>query len=120
MYVGSNPTLPTFLLSNERWAVSFGLFKETQSSPLIAQSFFCGSSSVGRASAFQAECRESESRLPLFLFLGKKDKTFSADVAQLVEHFLGKEEVAGSNPFISSLGFALYQRLFLKVVLIRA
>ncbi len=25
----------------------------------------CGSSSVGRASAFQAECRGSESRLPL-------------------------------------------------------
>ena len=27
---------------------------------------FCGSSSVGRASAFQAECREFESRLPLY------------------------------------------------------
>jgi hypothetical protein len=27
--------------------------------------FFCGSSSVGRASAFQAECREFEPRLPL-------------------------------------------------------
>ena len=26
----------------------------------------CGSSSVGRASAFQAECREFESRLPLY------------------------------------------------------
>jgi hypothetical protein len=25
-----------------------------------------------------------------------------ADVAQLVEHFLGKEEVTGSNPLISS------------------
>ena len=29
---------------------------------------FCGSSSVGRASAFQAECREFESRLPLHLY----------------------------------------------------
>jgi hypothetical protein len=27
---------------------------------------------------------------------------FSADVAQLVEHFLGKEEVTGSIPVISS------------------
>ena len=36
---------------------------------------FCGSSSVGRASAFQAEGREFESRLPLF-FNG------TADVAQ--------------------------------------
>ena len=26
----------------------------------------CGSSSVGRASAFQAECREFEPRLPLY------------------------------------------------------
>jgi hypothetical protein len=28
----------------------------------------CGSSSVGRASAFQAECREFEPRLPLHPF----------------------------------------------------
>ncbi len=27
---------------------------------------------------------------------------FKADVAQSVEHFLGKEEVIGSNPIISS------------------
>ena len=28
--------------------------------------YFCGSNSVGRVSAFQADCREFESRLPLF------------------------------------------------------
>lgn len=55
----------------------------------------CGSSSVGRASAFQAECRGFESRLPLH----------GAAIAQLVEHVLGKDEVAssilaGSSKFI--------------------
>ena len=51
----------------------------------------CGSSSVGRASAFQAECRGFESRLPLH-----------AAIAQLVEHVLGKDEVSGSIPVGSS------------------
>jgi hypothetical protein len=32
-------------------------------------------------------------------------RSISADVAQLVEHFLGKEEVTGSIPVISSLTF---------------
>ena len=32
---------------------------------LLQMNMFCGSSSVGRASAFQAGCREFESRLPL-------------------------------------------------------
>ena len=53
---------------------------------------FCGSSSVDRASAFQAEGREFEPRLPLFFCLCSSG----------VEHFLGKEEVAGSNPAIGS------------------
>ena len=48
-----------------------------------------GSSSVGRASAFQAEGRGFESRLPLYNL---------ACIAQLVEHFHGKEEVSGSIP----------------------
>ena len=46
----------------------------------------CGSSSVGRASAFQAEGRGFESRL-----------TLTAYIAQAVEHFLGKEEVTSSS-----------------------
>ena len=50
----------------------------------------CGSSSGGRARAFQARGRGFDSRLPL------------AHVAQVVEHFLGKEEVTGSNPVVGS------------------
>ena len=46
-----------------------------------------GSSSVGRALAFQAGGREFESRLPL------QTKIIIAHVAQSVERFLGKEEV---------------------------
>jgi hypothetical protein len=57
--------------------------------------FLCGSSSVGRASAFQAECREFESRLPLHRFY---------EWAQ-VERILGKDEVAGSNPALGSRHF---------------
>ena len=53
--------------------------------------FFCGSSSVGRASAFQAEGRGFESRLPL-----------AAYIAQVVEHFLGKEEVISSSLIVGS------------------
>ena len=59
-----------------------------------------GSSSVGRALAFQAGCREFESRLPLhFLGYGCASRNVcvktskNAHVAQLVERFLGKEEV---------------------------
>ena len=52
-----------------------------------------GNSSVGRASAFQAEGRGFESRFPLF----------SAHVAQMVEHVLGKDEVTGSSPVMGSI-----------------
>ena len=54
-----------------------------------------GSSSGGRARAFQARGRGFDSRLPLQLRY--------AHVAQVAEHFLGKEEVTGSNPVV---GFA--------------
>ena len=47
---GSNPSLPTFL--RLEWSL-----------------VFCGSSSVDRALAFQAEGRGFEPRLPLFFFL---------------------------------------------------
>ncbi len=52
-----------------------------------------GSSSVGRAPAFQAGCRGFETRLPL------KE---SAHVAQLVEHVLGKDEVTRSIRVVGS------------------
>ena len=54
-----------------------------------------GSSSVGRASAFQAEGRGFESRLPLFL---------NRRCSSGVERFLGKEKVTGSIPVIGSAG----------------
>ncbi len=66
------------------------------SSPTIP----CGSSSVDRASAFQAEGREFEPRLPL-------KSTAVCQCSSGVEHFLGKEEVAGSNPAIGSEKFKL-------------
>lgn len=50
----------------------------------------CGSSSVGRASAFQAECREFDPRFPLQF----KD----ASLAQLVEHTTFNRVATGSNP----------------------
>ena len=53
----------------------------------------CGSSSVGRALAFQAGGREFEPRLPL---------SFCC-YSSAVEHFLGKEEVASSSLANSSL-----------------
>ena len=55
---------------------------------------FGGNSSVGRASAFQADCRGFESRFPLNKF---------AHVAQTVEHVLGKDGVTSSNLVV---GFA--------------
>ena len=59
--------------------------------------FVGGSSSVGRASAFQAECREFESRLPLQAFFENPCPSSSG-----VERILGKDEVAGSNPALGS------------------
>ena len=50
-----------------------------------------GSSSVGRASAFQAVRRGFDSRLPLWR---------PAQVAQSAEHVLGKDEVGGSIPLL--------------------
>ena len=67
-FVGSNPAFPTL--------------KKNLS----------GSSSVGRALAFQAEGRGFESRLPLKVCLCSSG----------VEHFLGKEEVMGSIPITGS------------------
>jgi hypothetical protein len=50
-----------------------------------------GSSSVGRASAFQAEGRGFESHLPL-----------TGLHSSVVEHFLGKEEVTSSSLVVGS------------------
>ena len=77
-----------------------------------------GNSSVGRASAFQAEGRGFEPRFPLHTFFAgvftlfrivpaslSWDRFFPfllAHVAQSVEHFLGKEEVIGPIPIVGS------------------
>ena len=53
-----------------------------------------GSSSVGRASAFQAGRRGFETRLPL--------SGGTAHVAQLAEHVLGKDEVTRSIRVVGS------------------
>ena len=59
----------------------------------------CGSSSVGRASAFQAECRGFDPRLPLTEITIKRDcDFFISRYSSAVERFLGKEEVSGSSP----------------------
>ena len=52
---------------------------------------FAGVAQLARASAFQAEGRGFESRLPLYRV---------AHVAQTVEHILGKDEVGGSSPLV--------------------
>src|ERR1700750_2726337 len=60
-----------------------------------------GSSSVGRASAFQAEGREFEPRLPLQTLTIRA--FLKRPSSSGVERLLGKEEVTGSNP-VSGLG----------------
>ena len=60
-----------------------------------------GSSSVGRASAFQAEGRGFEPRLPLKL----------RQCSSGVERFLGKEEVASSILATGSTFFCVYNTL---------
>ena len=67
---------------------------------MMQELFQSGSSSVGRALAFQAKCREFESRLPLRVKTGPqaKGRTFPSRCSSGVEHFLGKEEVTGSIP----------------------
>ncbi len=72
--------------------------------------FKSGNSSIGRASAFQAEGREFEPRFPLHFFLSK-----GAHVAQMVERILGKDEVTGSIPVVGSRdGKAEYYKKFYK------
>jgi hypothetical protein len=57
--------------------------------------FKAGVAQLARASAFQAEGRGFESRLPLIVFV--------AHVAQSAEHILGKDEVSGSSPLVGSM-----------------
>ena len=78
------------------------------SNPSLSTIFACGNSSVGRARAFQARGRGFESRFPLQFahgYDGGGSALFStidgyAQVAQSVEHVLGKDEVGGSIPLL--------------------
>ena len=63
----------------------------------------CESSSVGRASAFQAECRRFEPGLSLFFF--------NCRCSSGVERFLGKEEVTSSNLVIGSTDIQAFNSL---------
>jgi hypothetical protein len=69
-----------------------------------------GIAQLARAPAFQAGGRGFKSRFPLQNRLEVKHG-FLALVAQLVEHFLGKEEVTGSIPVEGSM------RLFFVLLL---
>jgi hypothetical protein len=94
-YGGSNPPLPTG--GTERLGQKLSQRNGGGFSP-ARPAGKGGNSSVGRASAFQAEGRGFESRFPLYpVWFGSL-----AHVAQAVEHFLGKEEVTGSIPVVSS------------------
>ncbi len=110
-YGGSNPPLSTV-----RRAVR-------GNAPSVREGRSCaGVAQLVRASAFQAEGREFESRLPLSTIedarvrrddpqcarraraaMGKDVGTRCAHVAQTVEHVLGKDGVTGSSPVV---GFA--------------
>ena len=55
---------------------------------------------MARARAFQARGRGFESRFPLQP--KSDDRRLFAHVAQVVERVLGKDEVSGSSPLVSS------------------
>ena len=74
---------------------SFGLFNLINRLVELFHALKAGVAQLARASAFQAEGRGFESRLPL--------KGCNAHVAQPVEHILGKDEVSGSSPLVGSL-----------------
>ena len=57
---------------------------------LYLHSHFCGSSSVGRAPAFQAGCREFEPRLPLKKTSNESLGFFYAKEARSLSRWFGK------------------------------
>ncbi len=58
---------------------------------------------MARASAFQAEGRGFETRLPLHLGIPPALEGRRAHIAQSVERILGKDEVTGSIPVVGSI-----------------
>ena len=109
-YVGSNPT-PCTISKDEvgrmkdEGAAKWRLFHP---SSFILHLLPGGSSSVGRASAFQAEGREFEPRLPLHTFRvvvrgRRKSSKKTRPRSSGVERLLGKEEVMSSNLIAGSI-----------------
>ena len=143
---GSNPSLPTWPFElcrgimftvKIRFASSLRVLTKKRFSmravPSRTCASLCGSSSVGRASAFQAEGRGFEPRLPLAiepLFTARsRRQNFGIEpdryirtppsrarmtccCSSVVEHFLGKEEVVSSILINSSsnLIFSVFAR----------
>ena len=107
-YGGSNPPPSTRIIErppepghNSGW--------QAGSDGAIGRAPPCGSSSVGRASAFQAERRGFESRLPLWArrehaAAFRRPQLF-AHLAQMVERVLGKDEVTSSILVVGSKRF---------------
>jgi hypothetical protein len=96
-----------FRLINKRYSISHEwtrmdtkkLFVKIRINPWLNNIFgsaieLAGVAQLARASAFQAEGRGFESRLPL--------QRYYAHVAQSAEHILGKDEVGGSSPPVGS------------------
>ena len=69
-----------------------------------------GSSSVGRAAAFQAAGRGFEPRLPLCAFISTLRSASRRSSG--VEYFLGKEGVTGSIPVVGSTQKLLSKHIF--------
>ena len=70
------------------WTVNPSALAYGGSNPSLPMLRLCGCSSIGRASPFQGGCCEFESHHPLDY----------AQIAQLVERILGKDEVHGFDP----------------------
>ena len=105
---GSNPS-PSTLDIVRPLSARHQLGWQAGSDSAIGRAPICGSSSVGRASAFQAERRGFESRLPLqterVQAFANDTHQMSAHLAQMVERVLGKDEVTSSILVVGSKRF---------------
>ncbi len=96
-FEGSNPSLSTTMEKKSAGAPPVGCRVDVDVRNMR------GNSSVGRASAFQAEGRGFESRFPL----QKSGYREARPRSSVAERFLGKEEVKGPIPFVGSTFSAL-------------
>jgi hypothetical protein len=60
--------------------------------------YYCGSSSVGRASPFQGEGREFDPRLPLKDMVKQDIKKIKEELKEEEKEFYGDETPTGSSP----------------------